>query len=115
MDDTFYKEMGRRIAALRREAGWSQEVLAGKTEVVSSYIARIEIGTRRPTLEVLGQVASALEVPLWRLITDSRLTSEERVWRRNARELSKLVDELPANDVKLLTQVARRMHIASQF
>ena len=113
MKETFYKAMGKRIAAIRRERGWSQEGLAAETEVTASYIARIEIGIRRPTLDVLGQIADALEVPIWRLLTENRMTTEERSWKRNARELSELVDDMPAKDVKLLTQLARRIHAAS--
>ena len=113
MDDTFYKDMGRRIAALRRDKGWTQEDMGRHIEITASYLARIEIGIRRPTLEVLGQIAEALEVPMWQLIADSRLTTEERSWKRNAKELRELVDAMPARDVKLLTQLARRLRAAS--
>lgn len=47
----FYRHLGRRIAALRRSDGLSQERLGERARVGSSYIAHIEIGSRKPTID----------------------------------------------------------------
>ena len=49
----FYEELGRRIAELRKTRSMSQERLGEQAEVGVSYVAHIEIGSRRPTLDVL--------------------------------------------------------------
>ena len=83
----FYRQLGRRIAALRRSVGLSQERLGERARVGASYIAHIEIGSRKPTIDVLLRLAAAVNAPLWQLLTDDRLTPDEKAWDAAAREL----------------------------
>jgi transcriptional regulator with XRE-family HTH domain len=114
MDIEFYKQMGRRIAAFRREKGWSQEDLGREADVAPSYIARIEIAMRKPTVEIVRKLAVALEVPVWRMFAERRLTADEQEWKRTASDLSRLADDLPARDLRLLTKVAERLRSEPQ-
>ena len=50
------------IRSLRRQLGWSQELLAEKTGVSAPYITQIEIGKRTPSLDIVEKLASALGV-----------------------------------------------------
>ena len=50
------------IKALRKQLGWSQELLAEKTGVSAPYITQIEVGKRTPSLEIVQKLASALGV-----------------------------------------------------
>ncbi len=110
MDSTFYEQLGRRIAKLRTDRGLTQEALGEGTEISANYVAKIEIGRAKPTLDALGQIADALDVPLWRLLVDgNRLTHEEKLWQRSAREIAKLTAELARDDLKLLAGIARRL------
>ena len=109
MNDDFYVEMGRRIADLRRAAGLTQEGMAELTEIGSSYIARIETGSRRPSLDVLLDISSALDVPLWRLVADQRLSLDEKSWKAATSQLAELSGALPAKDIKLLVSIAKRL------
>ena len=110
MDVSFYKELGRRVAELRYEQELTQEALAEHTEISANYIAKIEIGQARPTLDALGQVANALGVPLWRLVGNPReVSAEEQSWGRSARELARVTETLSRGDLKLLTGLARRL------
>ncbi|MCT8272567.1 helix-turn-helix domain-containing protein [Xanthomonas translucens] len=61
MDKTlpFFGEV---ISVLRRNAGFSQEVLADKAGVHRTYISQLERGLKSPTLAVLLKLATALEV-----------------------------------------------------
>ena len=108
MDAGFYRALGHRVAALRRQKSWTQEDLAAQTQVGASYIARIETGSRRPTLEVLGQIAAALEVPIWRLLIAGPVSADESDWAQIRRELDQAVAGLSATDLRLLTEIARR-------
>lgn len=49
-----------RLRQFREKRGWTQETLAKKVGVARVTIARIEIGNRRPSLDLLERLARAL-------------------------------------------------------
>ncbi len=57
-----WRKRGMRLKRLRENQGWTQQVLAEKVGVARVTIARIEIGNRRPSLELLERLAKALRV-----------------------------------------------------
>src|SRR5689334_16197268 len=95
----FYRQLGRRIAALRRAVHLSQEKLGERATVGASYVAHIEIGSRKPTLDVLLRIANAVHAPLWQLLTDDRLTPDEKAWDATSRDLGEKVRGLPQPDL----------------
>lgn len=50
------------IKSLRKQLGWSQELLAEKTGVSAPYITQIEAGKRTPSLDIVEKLALALGV-----------------------------------------------------
>ena len=110
--DDFYRQLGRRIAAFRRMAGLSQERLGERAHVGASYVAHIEIGDRRPTIDVLRRIADAVDVPLWRLLADDRLTTDEKAWDAAARELAERIHGISQPDLQALTYLATRLQTA---
>ena len=50
------------VVRLRRAQGLSQEALAHKAEIDRSYLSRVEAAHHYVGLEVIGQLAVALEV-----------------------------------------------------
>lgn len=60
-------EVGERIRTLRRERRWTQEQLAGKAGLHSTYIGGIERGERNLSLVNLSKLAKAFSVPLGEL------------------------------------------------
>jgi transcriptional regulator with XRE-family HTH domain len=104
-----YAELGRRVADIRKARGLTQELLSERVSVGTSYIARIEGGTRRPTIDVLYEIAKALEVPVWRLLGEERLTPDEERWRDKALDLADAIRGLEPDDLALLTALARRL------
>lgn len=111
----FYRQLGRRIAALRRSVGLSQERLGERARVAASYIAHIEVGSRKPTIDVLLRLADAVNAPLWRLLTDDRLTPDEKAWDAAARELGQQVHGLAQPDLQALTYLATRLKTAESL
>jgi transcriptional regulator with XRE-family HTH domain len=112
MDTEWYQQLGARISRLRLRAEMTQEQLAEKAGVGASYIARIESGTRRPTLDVLGEIADGLGLPLHRLIADERAVraaESQEAWGRSGRTLSGVVLDLNDADIDLLLKVAARL------
>jgi transcriptional regulator with XRE-family HTH domain len=60
--------LGERIRALRRERGWTLEVLAGRSGVSRAMISKLERGEKNPTLVVAAKVAEGLGVGLSQLV-----------------------------------------------
>lgn len=103
-------ELGTRIARLRRARGLSQERLAESASITVSYLSRIEIGRRIPTLEVLVAISRALEVPLGRLFVDTRTTGDDPSSQRGKpSRLARLAAELSSKDQEILLALAERM------
>lgn len=61
-------DVRRRLAVnmkrLRKERGWSQEVLADECGLDRTYISGIERVVRNPTITVIERIALALNCPL---------------------------------------------------
>lgn len=58
------KQLGMRIAYLRKQKKWTQEDLAFYSQVNKNYICDLENGKRNPTVEVLFKIASALHISM---------------------------------------------------
>jgi transcriptional regulator with XRE-family HTH domain len=70
--DDLRPAFGRRIRTLRQKRGFSQEELAERAQLHWTYVSEIERGRRNPSLNILGRLARALDVPLSRLMADLR-------------------------------------------
>ncbi len=53
---------GKRVAELRKNAGYSQEQFAFKCKVDRTYIGTIERGEKSPTLITIDKIAKALDI-----------------------------------------------------
>jgi transcriptional regulator with XRE-family HTH domain len=60
--------VGRKIRALRRAKGWSQQLLADHAELERAHLSRLEDGRREAGLRVLERIAIALEVEMEDLV-----------------------------------------------
>ena len=52
------------IARFRSEKGITQEVLSGLSDIGRTHLSAIERGERKPTLETLYRICTALEIPM---------------------------------------------------
>ena len=57
-------KVGQTIAFFRKQKGISQEVLSGLADIGRSHLSAIERGERKPTLETLYRICSALDVKM---------------------------------------------------
>jgi transcriptional regulator with XRE-family HTH domain len=53
---------------LRKERGWSQEVLADEAGLDRTYISGIERKVKNPTVTVVERLANALDCPMGGLL-----------------------------------------------
>jgi transcriptional regulator with XRE-family HTH domain len=56
------KLAGRRIRAVRRAKGWSQQLLADHAALTREHINRIEDGSKEMGIRTLKSIAEALEI-----------------------------------------------------
>jgi len=68
VEDVSSGRVGERVRALRRERGWTLEVLAERSGVSRAMISKLERGEKNPTLVVAARVAEGLGVSLSRLV-----------------------------------------------
>lgn len=61
---------GRRVRELRKERGLSQEELAHRAGMHSTYLGGIERGERNPALLNISKIARALRVTIQDLFSD---------------------------------------------
>ena len=67
MEKDVNKDFGRRVAELRKKAGFSQERFAFQCNIDRTYIGTIERGEKSPTLNTIQKIAHALNMPLHQL------------------------------------------------
>ena len=64
----YFKDLGNRIAQLRKDQNLTQQQLAGELGVAQQVIASYEIGRRRVPVSTLLELATTLAVPLEELL-----------------------------------------------
>lgn len=64
----YFERLGRRIQELRTARAWTQQQLAEAAGLDRTYISGLENGKQNPTVSALLRLATALEVPLERLL-----------------------------------------------
>lgn len=62
--------LGKRVRALRRQRGLSQEELAKLAGLHRTYIGGVERGERNPTLTSMERIAAALKVSVRTLLEE---------------------------------------------
>lgn len=67
-----YKKIGLKIAYYRRIKGYTQEELARRAQISTSYLSRIERGnyTKSVSLSALLIIAQALDIDIGDLVSD---------------------------------------------
>jgi len=66
------KQLGERIRVLRLERELTQEKLAEKAELNTSFIGQIERGGKKPTVETLEKIVNALDITFEELFSFER-------------------------------------------
>lgn len=71
MKEVDYGKIGERINFYRSKKGLSQEKLGLTVAASYSHISRVETGNSRPSLELVIQIANALEISADDILIDS--------------------------------------------
>ena len=89
-----YRSMGRRIQELRKQQGLTQQLLAERIGVSTSYIGHIERGTRVLSLETFASLCSALAVDPADLLQAAGYTLDHSRQFQQAQQLLQLACRL---------------------
>ena len=68
VEEVYSGRLGERVRALRRERGWTLEMLAERSGVSRAMISKLERGEKNPTLVVAAKVAEGLGMNLSQLV-----------------------------------------------
>lgn len=74
-----YKDLGKRVRILRRQLHMTQEQLAEKLELSSSFLGHIERGTRAASLETIIALCNVLDVSPEYLLSASLENDSPRI------------------------------------
>lgn len=72
------KTLASNVKRLRKERGWTQDALAAEIEIEQAAVSLIENGRANPTLLILEDLATALEVELPDLLSPSPQTKRSK-------------------------------------
>lgn len=78
-----HQAAGMVIRRLRKERGWTQEVMSGFADLARSHLAMIERGQKKAEVDTLWKIAEALEIRPCELC---RLVEEEIMKRESEHE-----------------------------
>ena len=84
--------IGKRIQELRKARGLSQEKIAEKADISSTYLSRIECGRENPTLDMLIKLSSALEVEMLEMFDFGHVKSHKEL-KESFQNILKTADE----------------------
>lgn len=107
-----YVLLGKRIREARKEKDLKREKLAELSEITDSYIGIIERADKKPSINTLVKIASALDVSTDHLLRDSlKLSPSARVG-----EFTELIKGLDNKDVDLVVDILRSIvgHLKKQ-
>ena len=104
--------LGKKIQQIRKSRGFTQEKLAEIIEMDSGYICKMETGRHTPSLETLEKLANALKVDMKEFLDFSSLQNAT-VMFQTKENLLKLINEMPSQNISLLYNIAKSLHLDS--
>jgi transcriptional regulator with XRE-family HTH domain len=101
----FFKQLGARIAALRKDQGLTQVQLAEALGLTQQMIASYEVGRRRVPVSLLPQVAATLAVSLEELIGKKDVQPAKRGPAPKLQQQIERIQKLPRSQQRFVMQM----------
>lgn len=98
-----YYKIGQRIRKVRKAHGLSQEELAEKVNISTTHMSHIETGNTKLSLQVLVDIAAALEVRTDDLLNDTSSSSKNAAMD----EIAAVLEHCTARESKVIADVVR--------
>jgi transcriptional regulator with XRE-family HTH domain len=101
----FFKQLGARIAMLRKEQNMTQTQFAELLELTQQMVASYEVGRRRVPVSLLPQIAATLTVSLEDLIGKNSSTPAKRGPAPKLQQQIERIQQLPRAQQKFVMQM----------
>ena len=98
-----YYKIGQRIRKVRKAHGLSQEELAEKVNISTTHMSHIETGNTKLSLQVLVDIAAALEVRTDDLLNDHPAAATGTVLD----EIATVLERCTAKESRVIADVVR--------
>lgn len=98
-----FKAFGQAIKAARKAKGISRNQLADKMNIAPRYIASIENSGQHPSLQILYELVTLLDVSVDQFFFPQRETDKST----QRRQLDSLIDEMDSRDLTIMTATAK--------
>jgi transcriptional regulator with XRE-family HTH domain len=105
------RRIGANIRIARRKMGYTQEGLADRIDLSPNFIAHLERGSRKPSLDTLMALSRTLEIPLEDLLGTDPAPARAPAEGPMVRRVFRLVREAPADRVELVARLLEEMRI----
>ncbi len=96
-----YKSMGKRVRKYREEKNWKQGDLAFAVHMSNTTISHIEVGTAKPELNTVVNIANALGVTVDMLLCES-LDSAIPAYHHN---IDVLIEDCSSDELRLISEI----------
>lgn len=103
------RHIGARLKEERRRMGYTQEQLAERSDLSANFIAHLERGSRRPSLDTLMSLSGLLEVPVVRFFEFEPVKAHRETESSLVRRLCRLVRRADPGRVKLVVSLMEEM------
>ena len=104
-----FKAFGQAIKAARKTKGLSRNQLADKLNIAPRYIASIENSGQHPSLQILYELVTLLDVSVDQFFFPER--EQEKSTRR--RQLDTMLDTMSETDLKIMSATAKGIEEAN--
>jgi len=107
-DQAFFKQLGLRIAELRKESGMTQAQLAELLKISQQLVGAYEIGSRKIPASMLPSIAKLFAIPLEQLMG----VEKQPIKRGPASVLQRQIEQIglmPRNKQKVIVEVLEAM------
>ncbi|MEC0243589.1 helix-turn-helix domain-containing protein [Paenibacillus dokdonensis] len=100
--------VGDRIRSLRKAKGWTQEQLAEGSSLYYSYVGGVERGERNISLETLGEIVMALQVPPMEFFRNELNTDDDaKAHRRALDEHMAMISSRSTEELEMINKLNR--------
>ena len=98
---------GRQVRNLRQSKKMSQEELAFKAGLSPAHLGQIERAQKKPTLETIGRLAEALEVPVANLFSCEASVTNETHLNGTIEKINSQLFAMSEEDQKNILRIIR--------
>lgn len=103
-DKAFFKELGRKVAEMRKELGWTQTQLAETLAISQQLIAAYEAGARKIPTSLLPTLSRLFAVPLEQLVGVQPLSAKRDPASTLQRQMEQ-ISTMPKGKQKFITEM----------